>query len=145
MDSYSRRMGFAPLAPKALFGSVLPGSVVGLSSVIYRTRQYKYVVIFPFTVIRYKSCCYPQGFNFFLQPGHLKLFLSQNFVNVSHAQAPSRAQQRLRIAGLRATNPVTRNFASGQFEFPQSSATKRPVGNCGAWRTVRNSCRRTAK
>src|SRR5947207_8758466 len=79
-------MGFAQLTPKALFGSVLRASLVGLWSVIYRTRQCKYVVIFHFTVIRYKRCCYPQGFNFFLQPRQLKLFLSQNFVSVSHAR-----------------------------------------------------------
>ena len=35
----------------------------------------------------HKRRCYPQGCNFFRQPPHLKLFLSQNFVNVSHAQS----------------------------------------------------------
>src|SRR6266478_5501276 len=47
------------------FASVLPPAVVGLWSVIYRTQECRLVVFF--------------------QPRRLKLFLSQNFVNVLHA------------------------------------------------------------
>jgi len=99
------------------FASALPSTVVGLRSVIYRTRQCRLVVIFRFPVLRQKRGCYSQCLNFFLQPRYLKLFLSQNFVNVSHAQAPSRAKQQLRIAGVRATNPVSRSFGSGLLSF----------------------------
>src|SRR6266446_1705179 len=67
------------------FASVLPPAVVGLWSVIYRTQECRLVVIFRFPVLRQKRGCYTQRPNFFFQPRHLKLFLSQNFVNVLHA------------------------------------------------------------
>jgi hypothetical protein len=54
------------------------------------TRQCRLVDIFRFPVIGQKRSCYAQCRNFFLQPRHLKLFLSQNFVNVLHASTPLR-------------------------------------------------------
>ena len=43
------------------------------------------VVIFGFPVRQEKRGCDTQCLNFTLQSRHVKLFLSQNFVNVSHA------------------------------------------------------------
>ncbi len=41
-----------------LFGFVLPSTVVGLGSVIYRTSQCRLVVIFRFAVLRQKRSYY---------------------------------------------------------------------------------------
>jgi len=71
-----------------LLGFDFPRTVVGLWSVIYRTRQCRLAVIFGFTVCQQKRRGYTQCLNFLLQPQYVKLFLSQNCVNILHWQAP---------------------------------------------------------
>ncbi len=66
-----------------LFGFVLPPTVVGLRSLIYRTLQCR-LVIFGFPV-RQKRGCDPQCLNFLFQPRHplersaLVIVLSRRF------------------------------------------------------------------
>lgn len=69
--------------PSALFGSVLPPTVIGLRSVICRTLQCRLVVIVGLGVHQQRGS-YTQGLNFGLQPRHLKFFLPQNFINILH-------------------------------------------------------------
>jgi len=83
----------ARLGPKALFGFVLPSTVVGLRSVIHRTRQCRLVVIFRLAVFRQNRGHYTQCLDFVFYPRLFKLFLSQNFVNVLHAQAPNNSSE----------------------------------------------------
>src|SRR6266436_2041744 len=68
-----------------LFVSVVPPTVVGSWSLIYRTQCG--LVISRFPLFRQKRGRYTQRLNFGFQPRHLKLLLSQNFVNVLHGQA----------------------------------------------------------
>jgi hypothetical protein len=84
----------------ALGGIFPPGGAGGLRSGIDRRLrnpdgllgrrggQSRLIVITGFLVFRKKRRGNPQRFYLFFQPGELKLFLSQNLVNVLHASAP---------------------------------------------------------
>src|SRR5437879_4400390 len=93
MDSYSISSG---LSTQPALCSAPPRSL-GLLRIIFhlhidrlrrsRTRWCRLVVIFCFPVREQKRGCDTQRLNFFLQSRHIKLFLSQNFVNVLHRKA----------------------------------------------------------
>src|SRR6266853_6196992 len=68
-----------------LFVSVVPPTVVGSWSLIYRTQCG--LVISRFPIFRQQRGCYTQHLDFSFLPGHLKLLLSQYFVSVLHPKA----------------------------------------------------------
>ena len=82
----SRKSSCERLGPA--FGSVFP-----LSSAVRRGRgvhcnrsgQSRLVIVSSFVAFPQKRGGHPQRLNFFFQPRYLKLFLSQNLVNVPHA------------------------------------------------------------
>ena len=100
MDSCDETDSRAQLEPKTLLGLVLPSTVVGLWSGIYCT-QCRLVVIFRFPVFGQNRGYDTQRLNFAFQPRPFNLFLSQNCINVSHAQAPLRMAWELHGATIR--------------------------------------------